>query len=206
MYQFWVRRYDTKYGVSAIGVYSMNKAILSVLGHDRPGIVAAVTAILFELNCNIENVSQTILQTQFSGSFIVTMPQNLCLEDLHERFIENLTPMGLHVHIEPLLKKKVALATRQSEPFVITTKGPDRQGLVAGISEIIAGYGVNITNLQAVFKGGDEPGDNIMIYEVDIPNNIDQQAFYRNLREKATSLALDISIQHRNIFETINRI
>ena len=184
----------------------MNKVILSVLGHDRPGIVAAVTAILFELNCNIENVSQTILQTQFSGSFIVTMPQNLCLEDLNEKFIENLNPMGLHVHIEPLLKKKVAFATRQSEPFVITTKGPDRQGLVAGISEIIANYGVNITNLQAVFKGGDEPGDNIMIYEVDIPNNIDQQAFYRDLREKAKSLTLDISIQHRNIFETINRI
>jgi glycine cleavage system transcriptional repressor len=206
MYQFWMRRYGTKHGASVIGVYSMNKAILSVLGHDRPGIVAAVTAILFDLNCNIENVSQTILQTEFSGSFIVTMPQNLCLEDLHERFIENLTPMELHVHIEPLLKKKVALATRQSEPFVITTKGPDRQGLVAGISEIIAGYSVNITNLQAVFKGGDEPGDNIMIYEVDIPNNIDQQAFYRDLRKKAESLTLDISIQHRNIFETINRI
>jgi glycine cleavage system transcriptional repressor len=183
----------------------MNKAILSVLGHDRPGIVAAVTAILFDLNCNIENVSQTILQTEFSGSFIVTMPQNLRLEDLHERFIENLTPAGLHVHIEPL-KKKVSLATRRSEPFVITTKGPDRQCLVAGISEIIADYDVNITNLQAVFKGGDEPGDNIMIYEVDIPNDIDQQAFYRDLREKAKSLALDISIQHRNIFETINRI
>jgi glycine cleavage system transcriptional repressor len=183
----------------------MNKAILSVLGNDRPGIVAAVTAILFELNCNIENVSQTILQTQFSGSFIVTMPQNLCLEDLHERFIENLTPMGLHVHIEPLVKRKVTLA-RQSEPFIITTKGPDRLGLVAGISEVIAGYGVNITNLQAVFKGGDEPGDNIMIYEVDIPNNADQQAFHRDLREKAKSLTLDISIQHRKIFESINRI
>jgi glycine cleavage system transcriptional repressor len=184
----------------------MNKAILSVLGHDRPGIVAAVTAILFDLNCNIENVSQTILQTEFSGSFIVAMPQHLGLDDLHERFVEKLTPMGLHVHIEPLLKKEVAPTTRQSEPFVITTKGPDRLGLVAGISEVIAGYGVNITNLQAVFKGGDEPGDNIMIYEVDIPNNADQQAFYRDLREKAKSLSLDISIQHRKIFESINRI
>jgi len=77
---------------------------------------------------------------------------------------------------------------------------------VAGISEVIAGHGVNITNLQAVFKGGDEPGDNIMIYEVDIPIDIDQQALYRDLREKAKFLMLDISIQHRNIFETINRI
>ena len=184
----------------------MNKVILSVLGHDRPGIVAAVTGILFDLNCNIENVSQTILQTEFSGSFIVTLPQDLSLEDLHESFIENLTPMELHVHIEPLLKKKRTLTARESEPFVITTKGPDRQGLVAGISDVIAGHGVNITNLQAVFKGGDEPGDNIMIYEVDIPIDIDQQALYRDLREKAESLTLDISIQHRNIFETINRI
>ena len=184
----------------------MNKAILSVLGHDRPGIVAAVTGILFDLNCNIENVSQTILQTEFSGSFIVTMPRDLSLDDLYERFTENLTPMGLHVHIEPLLKKEAVLTTRESEPFVITTKGPDRQGLVAGISEVIAYHGVNITNLQAVFKGGDEPGDNIMIYEVDIPIDIDQQTLYRDLREKAKSLTLDISIQHRNIFETINRI
>ena len=184
----------------------MNKVILSVLGHDRPGIVAAVTGILFELNCNIENVSQTILQTEFSGSFIVTLPTDLSLEDLREEFIVKLTPMELHVHIEPLEKKETAITTRASEPFVITTKGPDRQGLVAGISEVIAEYGVNITNLQAVFKGGDEPGDNIMIYEVDIPIDIDQPALYRDLRQKAKALALEISIQHRNIFETINRI
>jgi glycine cleavage system transcriptional repressor len=114
--------------------------------------------------------------------------------------------MDLHVHIRPLKKKESGSFLRQSEPFVITTKGPDRQGLVAGISEIIAHYGVNITNLQAVFKGGEEPGDNIMIYEVDIPIDVDQKIFYDELRQKAESMALKISIQHRNIFETINRI
>jgi glycine cleavage system transcriptional repressor len=184
----------------------MKKVILSVLGHDRPGIVAAVTGILFDLNCNIENVSQTILQTEFSGSFIVTMPKDLSVDDLYNRFIENLTPMELHVHVESLVQKQAVPAFMESEPFVITTKGPDRQGLVAGISEVIARYGVNITNLQAVFKGGDKPANNIMIYEVDIPKDIDQQKFYWDLREKAKLLKLDISIQHRNIFETINRI
>ena len=184
----------------------MNKAILSVLGPDRPGIVAAVSGILFELNCNIENVSQTILQTEFSGSFIVTLPRDLSVEALQDRFVEDLTPMDLHVHIRSLKKKETVFVSKASEPFVITTKGPDRQGLVAGISEIVAHYGVNITNLQAVFKGGDEPGNNIMIYEVDIPTDIDQPALYRALRERAKSLELAISIQHRNIFETINRI
>ena len=184
----------------------MGKAILSVLGHDQPGIVAAVTNSLFEQNCNIENVSQTILQTEFSGSFIVTIPQNLSQDDLHETLIEDLAPLDMHVHIEPLANKEAAFVLNKSEPFIITTKGPDRKGLVAGISKIIAEYGVNITNLQAIFKGGNEPGDNIMIYEVDMPTDIDQKAFMDDLRKKAKSLSLDISIQHRNIFETINRI
>jgi len=45
-----------------------------------------------------------------------------------------------------------------------------------------------------------------MIYEVDIPWRIDQNSFQKDLREKAEELGLNISIQHRKIFETINRI
>jgi glycine cleavage system transcriptional repressor len=114
--------------------------------------------------------------------------------------------MNMHVHIEPVAVENSAYQSPKSEPFVITTKGPDRKGLVAGISATIARHSVNITNLQAVFKGGDEPGDNIMIYEVDVPAGIDQASFDRELRDTAESLELNISIQHRNIFETINRI
>jgi glycine cleavage system transcriptional repressor len=184
----------------------MNKVIITVLGHDRPGIVAAVARVLFEQRCNIENVSQTILQTEFSGSFIVTLPAEVRQDQLHEIMIEELALMDMHVHVASIAAAGDAPQSRGSEPFVITTKGPDRKGLVAGISAAIARYDVNITNLQAVFKGGDEPGNNIMIYEVDIPANTDQKAFYYELRETAESLDLNISIQHRNIFETINRI
>lgn len=184
----------------------MHKAILSVLGNDRPGIVATVARTLMQLDCNIENVSQTILQTEFAGIFIVSMPPDLSLEVLQKDLQEALGAIDLQVHVKPLLKEVSGFVADHIEPFVITTKGPDRIGLVAQISEVIADYGVNVTNLQAVFKGGDDPGNNIMIYEVDIPSDIDRQAFYRSLREKAAELALEISIQHRNIFETINRI
>ena len=184
----------------------MNKVIVSVLGHDRPGIVAAVTGVLFEYNCNIENVSQTILKTEFAGSFIISIPPDLTQEELRQALGESLASMNMHIHIEAVLNQASAIAAGSTEPFVITTKGPDRKGLVASISALIAHYGINITNLQAVFKGGDEPGNNIMIYEVDIPVDIDRQEFHRALRDKAASLELSISIQHRNIFETINRI
>jgi glycine cleavage system transcriptional repressor len=45
-----------------------------------------------------------------------------------------------------------------------------------------------------------------MIYEVDIPGDIDHQALRRDLRQKAQALSLDISIQHKLIFEAINRV
>jgi glycine cleavage system transcriptional repressor len=184
----------------------MNKAIISVMGRDRPGIIAAVCKILFENDCNIENVSQTILQSEFAGIFVVMMPQDISLHDLQACLKSQLSAIDQDVQIKQLQQQQTASKSAEVEPFVITTKGPDRKGLVAGITEIIARHGANITNLQAVFKGGDEPDNNIMIYEVDIPKIVDQQVFAAELRQRAEALMLDISIQHRNIFEAINRI
>jgi glycine cleavage system transcriptional repressor len=184
----------------------MRKAILSILGQDRPGIVAAVSKVLYEQNCNIENVSQTTLQSEFAGIFIVSMPQGLFAEALHQSLAAQMTPMGLDVHITLLEPITAAAAPPQSEAYIITTKGPDRKGLVAGISEVIARFEGNITNLQAVFKGGDDPGDNIMIYEVDLPTQTDPQALYQELKKRAGELSLEIDMQHRKIFEAINRI
>ena len=40
--------------------------------------------MFFEYNCNIENVSQTILKTEFAGSFIISMPPDLTQEELRQ--------------------------------------------------------------------------------------------------------------------------
>jgi len=163
--------------------------------------------ILFEKNCNIENVSQTILQSEFAGIFIAAIPDTLSAESLREHLEQGLEPVNLYAHIKPVGQPEtVEDFMTDAEPFVITTRGPDRKGLVAEVTQIIARYGVNVTNLQAVFRGGDDPNKNIMIYEVDIPVLIEQQSLYADLREKAAELGLTISIQHRNIFEAINRI
>jgi predicted amino acid-binding ACT domain protein len=40
--------------------------LVSVMGYDRPGIVAGVSKVLFENACNIEALSQTVLMGQFA--------------------------------------------------------------------------------------------------------------------------------------------
>jgi len=184
----------------------MNKSVISVLGQDRPGIIAAVTATLFKLNCNIENINQTILQSEFSGIFIASIPSNLTSVELCSQLTEALAHLDLHVYVKSLEHKEEGFDSGRCEPFIITTIGPDKKGLVAGITEILAKHGVNVTGLKAIFKGGDNPADNMMIYEVDIPNHINQQILRTDLMKRASELGLDISIQHRNIFMSINRI
>jgi glycine cleavage system transcriptional repressor len=184
----------------------MNKLIISVLGEDRPGIIAAVTRVLHDQDYNIEEVSQTILQNQFSCFFIVAGPVEISPGQLVKALQDNTSIFDLFFHVHELGMDAAASRASQSEPFVVTTRGPDRKGLVAGITAVFAAYNVNVGQLRAVFRGGDEPGNNTMIYEVDIPLNADQKELRKALCEKAEELNLEISIQHRNIFEAMNRI
>ena len=47
------------------------KAIVTVLGRDRVGIIASVCALLSEYNINILDISQTILQGDFTMVMLV---------------------------------------------------------------------------------------------------------------------------------------
>ena len=119
---------------------------------------------------------------------------------------DNTTVFKLLFNVHDLGTDAATRAAPESESFVVTTRGPDRKGLVAGITSVFAAHKVNVSQLRAVFRGGDEPGNNIMIYEVDVPLDTDQKELRQALSEKADELNLNISIQHKNIFEAMNRV
>jgi len=183
----------------------MSRTAVFVLGPDRPGIIAAVTQALFEQGCNLEDVSQTSLQSQFVGIFIATAGGQARRDALARALRERLDPLGLFVHLQAV-DASVERAAFPVEPFVITTVGPDRPGLVAGITGLLARHGVNITNLKAIARGARGSQEYVTFYEVDIPAGHDRQAFRAALRERARELGLDVNLQHREIFEQVHRI
>ena len=184
----------------------MNKLIITVLGRDKPGIIAAVAKSLYKLDCNLENVNQMILQSEFAGFFFVEPPQDLEVDFIKTTLDKDLNGKGLHIHVNNITSNGNNVKETDAEIFLITTIGPDQKGLVARFTEIIADYNVNVINLTAVFKGGDNPNANIMTYEVAITSDVDQNSLFSALRDKAHDLNLDITIQHRNIFQAINKI
>jgi len=46
-------------------------AVITVMGRDRPGLVAGISRVLAENEVNIEDISQTILQDMFSMILMV---------------------------------------------------------------------------------------------------------------------------------------
>lgn len=182
------------------------KVVISVLGRDRPGIVAAVSQILLEKGCNIEDVSQTILQTEFAGIFIATVPGSQAHSELLEELREGLGHLALEVVMKVLVDHPATSFPTSGEPFIVTTMGSDRLGLVAGITDVMAKFSVNISSLKAIFRGGNDPHGNTMIYEVSVPEGVDFSAFRRELLLRSKALGLELNLQHRDIFEAIHRV
>ena len=56
----------------------MKKAVVSVLGNDRRGIIARVTKVLYECDVNILDISQTIVSGLFSMVMVVDISSEHC--------------------------------------------------------------------------------------------------------------------------------
>ncbi len=61
------------------------KAVITVIGKDRPGIIYQVSKILFETGINIEDISQTIMQDYFTMIMLVKGPDNTDITALSEK-------------------------------------------------------------------------------------------------------------------------
>ena len=60
------------------------KAIVSVIGKDRTGIIAKVTTKLYELDCNVEDISQTVMHgSDFTMIVLVTLAEGLSVNEVN---------------------------------------------------------------------------------------------------------------------------
>jgi len=77
------------------------KAVLSVLGEDRVGIVAAISAALAENGVNIEDIRQTILSGIFSMTMLVTVDEAAhAFEDVQASLAEVAERLGMQVTLQ----------------------------------------------------------------------------------------------------------
>jgi len=77
------------------------KAVITVIGCDRIGIIASITGILAKANVNILDISQTIMQNIFSMIMLVDITKMNCeFAELSDRLTEAGKDLGVDVRIQ----------------------------------------------------------------------------------------------------------
>ena len=77
------------------------KAIVTVVGKDRVGIIASVCQQLASYNVNVLDISQTVMQGYFTMMMVVDVSASTCpLAELAQKLEEKGKAMGLSIRLQ----------------------------------------------------------------------------------------------------------
>jgi glycine cleavage system transcriptional repressor len=159
---------------------------VTVIGHDRPGIIADVAEILAGLGMNLTDSTMTRLR----GHFAMTL---VCTGEPAAQEVEaalapltgdgSLTVSARDVRPEPL-------ADDGGRPYVLTVHGADRLGIVATVTRAVAEFGGNVTDLTTRLSGELY----LLVAEVDLPSAAAERLTGR-LAAAAAMLGVEVTLR-----------
>jgi glycine cleavage system transcriptional repressor len=160
---------------------------ITVLGHDRPGIIAETTDRLAGLGLNLEDSTMTLLR----GHFAMTL---ICAGEAGDEAIESaLAPLtadgSLTVTVREVPTEEAASADGTS--WILSVHGGDRPGIVSAVVAVIARVGGNITDLTTRLAGDLY----LLVAEVDLPADADASAVERDLAAVAADLGVGVTLR-----------
>lgn len=160
---------------------------ITVIGHDRPGIIAETTRILGELGLNIEDSTMTLLRGHFAMMLICAGETESA--DV-ERSLAPLTADGsLNVSVREVPEEPEHEAVGST--YVLTVHGGDRAGIVSTLVGEVAQVGGNITDLTTRLSGGLY----VLVAEVDLPARCDVESLQAALRRAGEELGVGVGLR-----------
>ena len=168
---------------------------VTVIGRDRPGIVAAISAVLLEHSGNIEDSQMTILRGRFTITLIVSTPDQVDAERLEA----DLERTGEKLDLDAATLKEVSDVDPKAEApasHVVSVYGVDHPGIVHAVTSALAGQGVNIIDLTTRLVGGRE-GEPLyaMMMEVALPPTVSVEEIEQSLRTVRDEQGVDLTIR-----------
>ena len=125
--------------------------MVTLVGQDRPGIVAHVTGALYEGGCNLGETSMLRIGGNFTVMMMVAFDgRSKQLQDMLSTVADS---MGLHIHVDQIDGK---LHQHLLPDVLITVYGADQAGIVAKVTAALAEAGLHITDLESDVGGSEE--------------------------------------------------
>ena len=165
----------------------MSLHAITVLGHDRPGIIAETTGKLAGLGLNLEDSTMTLLRGHFAMMLV-------CAGSASDVEIESaLAPLTgdgtLTVTVREVPEEQASATDGTS--WVLTVHGGDRPGIVSSIVGEVAKVGGNITDLTTRLAGDLY----LLIAEIDLPASTDVAGVEGAIKAVAASLGVGATLR-----------
>ena len=179
-----------------------NHMIISVMSKDRPGIIADITGAIFKLGGDLADLNQTVLCGYLTMILSVSFDPEVTKEDV----------VAAVSHIKSPCKFEVSIKETGDDPppgeppaetYILTVQGPNRAGIVHGISSFCYRHNINITDLATTLK------NNLytMALQLDMRGcDISLDLLRRELDDYAMAEALNVVLQHNDIFAATHEI
>ncbi|GEP37776.1 amino acid-binding protein [Nocardioides psychrotolerans] len=160
---------------------------ITVLGHDRPGIIAETTGRLADLGLNLEDSTMTLLRGHFAMMLICAgAPAASEIEAALAPLTEDGT-LTVTVREVPVEQP----APSNGSPWVLTVHGGDRAGIVSSVVSEVARVGGNITDLTTRLAGDLY----LLVAEIDLPAAADLDAVEVAIRSVASDLGVGATLR-----------
>lgn len=168
--------------------------VLSAIGTDRPGIVDAISKLIFDHGCNLEDSRMAILGGEFAIVVLAAGEEGriATLQDDARAFGEK---AGLIVTTKPTVAPG-SRELRSVQRYAIRAVGLDHEGIVHQIAHAMAMLGVNIETLESTTTPAPHTGDPQFILDMQIqrPSQLTDEQLREKLTETCEAVNVDVEI------------
>jgi glycine cleavage system transcriptional repressor len=172
-------------------------ALLTAVGKDRPGIVAAVSGVLFQSDCNIEDSTMARLGGDFAIMLMLRLPAGLGCQELSRRMEPIRQQFSLSLQLRPMPQPEPAGRSAETAKHLIYVYGADRKGIVAKLTGHLASRQVNITNLTTHVVPHEKPLY-VMLIEVELPAAVDAGQLGEQLGELGRQIDVQVTVRPKD--------
>ncbi|MDW8095519.1 MAG: ACT domain-containing protein [Aquificaceae bacterium] len=161
--------------------------ILSVFGKDRPGIVAGVSKVLYQLGLNIEDSSMTRLNGEFTIMLIVGSEKDIS----YEKILQELEPVVKEFDLFVVCRELEGVSYPKAKAvYTVVVFGSDKPGIVYSVTSKLASLGLNISDLRTEKRGSLY----VMVIQAEGEEGM-EDTLKRELEEVRERLGVDVSVE-----------
>lgn len=142
--------------------------MLTLVGADKPGIVAKITKALYEVDCNLGEASMNCLGNSFT--IMVMVNSDKSASEIEQAIKPICASLELHYHLDAIEGK---LHNHRNPDTIVTVSGADHAGIVAKVTSALFESGLNIIDLNSEVAGTEAKPIYIMQIEGQALNGIE---------------------------------